>query len=219
MPQLNQKPNYDLNSYEALELLYGKLSAVVAAKELDYLDKNSQKFIAASPFLVLATTNNKGELDCSPRGDKAGFVAILDERTLLLPDRKGNNRTDSLKNVIENPRVGLLFFVPNVNETFRVNGTAKLSIAPELLEHCAVEGKLPKSVMVISVEEAYIHCSRALNRSELWNPEKEAYVATAKEVPTLGTFLKDLTKGMDEVEVDAKAYDTYVTEELSKDLF
>ena len=206
---------YDLTSHNDLKELYGEASPEASAKELNYLDENSQKFIAASPFIVLATTNNKGYMDCSPKGDKIGFVTILDERTLLLPDRKGNNRPDSLKYIIDNPRVGLLFFVPNVNETFRVNGKAKLSTDPELMEHCAVNGKLSKSVMVISIEEAYIHCSRALNRSELWNPDSTAFLENAKEVPTMGTFVKTLTQG----KIDAETYDKFVVEELSKDLF
>lgn len=208
-------PEYDLTSHDDLKELYGTASPEATAKELDYLDENSQRFIAASPFIVLATTNDKGYMDCSPKGDKIGFVTILDDKTLLLPDRKGNNRTDSLKNVIDNPRVGLLFFVPNVNETFRVNGQAKLSTDPELMERCTVDGKLPKSVMVISIEEAYIHCSRALNRSELWNPDTTEFLANAKEVPTMGTFVKTLTKG----KIDAETYDKFVVEELSKDLF
>lgn len=206
---------HTITTHEKLLELYGTASSRAVVKELDYLDENSQKFIAASPFLVLATTNAKGYMDCSPRGDKQGFVRVLDKQTLLLPDRKGNNRTDSLKNIIDNPRVGLLFFVPNVNETFRVNGIVEISIDPKLLERCAVDGKLPRSVMVIKVEEAYIHCSRALNRSELWQPNREDYVLSAQEVPSLGTFLADITKG----DVDGKAYDKYVVEELSKDLF
>jgi len=206
---------YDITSHDDLKELYGAASPEATAKELDYLDENSQKFIAASPFIVLATTNDKGYMDCSPKGDKIGFVTILDERTLLLPDRKGNNRTDSLKNVIDNPRVGLLFFVPNVNETFRVNGKAKLSTDPELMGRCAVDGKLPKSVMVITIEEAYIHCSRALNRSELWSPDTTEFLTNAKKVPTMGTFVKTLTKG----KIDAETYDKFVVEELSKDLF
>ncbi len=206
---------YTVTSHDDLKELYGEASPEAIAKDLDYLDENSQKFIAASPFIVLATTNDKGYMDCSPKGDKIGFVKILDKRTLLLPDRKGNNRTDSLKNVIDNPRVGILFFVPNVNETFRVNGQATISTEPELMEQCAVDGKLPKSVMVISIEEAYIHCSRALNRSELWNPDTTEFLANAKEVPTMGTFVKALTKG----KMDAEAYDKFVVEELSKDLF
>ncbi len=208
-------PEYIVKSHNDLKELYGEASPEAIAKDLDYLDENSQKFIAASPFIVLATTNDKGYMDCSPKGDKIGFVKILDERTLLLPDRKGNNRTDSLKNVIDNPRVGILFFVPNVNETFRVNGKATISTEPELMEHCVVDGKLPKSVMVISIEEAYIHCSRALNRSELWNPDTTEFLANAKEVPTMGTFVKALTQG----KMDAEAYDKFVVEELSKDLF
>jgi len=206
---------HQVTSHKDLEKLYGAASPEAMAKERDYLDEHSQKFIAASPFIVLATTNDKGYMDCSPKGDKIGFVKILDERTLLLPDRKGNNRTDSLKNVVDNPRVGLLFFVPNVNETFRVNGLASISTEPELMEHCAVDGKLPKSVMVISIEEAYIHCSRALNRSELWSPDTTELLANAKNVPSMGTFVKALTKG----EIDAETYDKFVDEELSKDLF
>jgi PPOX class probable FMN-dependent enzyme len=178
-----------ITSLEQLDAIYGKPGQPSLVKEVDYITPHYRAFIEASPFCALATSGPEG-LDCSPRGDKPGFLRVADERTLVLPDRRGNNRTDSLKNIIRNPHIALLFLIPGCNETLRVNGRAHLSIAPELLGSFAVEEKAPRSVMVIEVDTVYFQCARALLRSELWNPEKHI---DRKSLPTAGEILAALS--------------------------
>jgi PPOX class probable FMN-dependent enzyme len=176
-------------SIEQLDAIYGKPGQPSLVKEVDYITPHYRAFIEASPFCALATCGPEG-LDCSPRGDKPGFVRVANERTLHLPDRRGNNRTDSLKNIIREPHVALLFLIPGCNETLRVNGRAHLSIDPALLDSFAVEEKAPRSVMVIEVDTVYFQCARALLRSELWNPQKHI---DRKSLPTAGEILAALS--------------------------
>jgi len=178
-----------IQSTEELEALYGMPGDASLIKEIDRIIPEYAAFIEASPFVALATSGPEG-LDCSPRGDQPGFVRIRDERTLLLPDRRGNNRTDSLKNVIRDPRVGLLFLVPGSGTTLRVNGRAALSIDQELRASFAVEGKLPRTVMVITVETVFFQCARAIHRAELWNPERHV---DPKSLPSPGAVLAALS--------------------------
>jgi uncharacterized protein len=178
-----------IRTTEELEALYGIPGEASLIKEIDHLIPEYAAFIEASPFVALATSGPEG-LDCSPRGDRPGFVRIKDERTLLLPDRRGNNRTDSLKNVIRDPRVGLLFLVPGSGTTLRVNGRAALSIDQELCGSFAVDGKLPRTVMVITVETVFFQCARAIHRAELWNPEKHA---DPQSLPSPGAVLAALS--------------------------
>ncbi|MEY4006834.1 MAG: hypothetical protein RLZZ221_2930 [Verrucomicrobiota bacterium] len=147
--------------------------------------------IAASPFMVLATAGPEG-LDTSPRGDPAGFVQVVDDRTLLIPDRRGNNRADSLRNIIRDPRVALLFMIPGVGETLRVNGTAVISTDPALINRFEHRGTFPRSVIVVTAERVYFQCSKALVRSELWNAEKQV---PRSSLPSTGTILADITGG------------------------
>ena len=170
---------------EQLEALYGQPSEASLVKEVPVLTPEYRALIEASPFVALATSGPEG-LDCSPRGDRAGFVRVHDERTLMMPDRRGNNRTDSLKNIVRDPRVALLFLIPGSGTTFRVNGRAHLSTDAALLESFAVEEKAPRSVIVIEVETAYFQCARAIARSDLWNPEKHV---DPKAIPTPGQIL------------------------------
>jgi hypothetical protein len=188
-----------ITSVAALEALYDKPSERALLKQLDRLDRPCRDFIAASPFLLLATSGSKGG-DCSPRGDQPGFVAIEDDRTLLLPDRRGNNRIDSLRNIVENPMVALLFLIPGVEQTLRINGRAHLTVDPALLARFAVNGKAPRSVVRVAVDEAFVQCPRALLRAELWNPAK---FAEDGKVPSMGTLLASATKGR----IDAAQYD------------
>jgi uncharacterized protein len=174
-----------INSVEELEALYGTPGETSLVKELDRVIPEYAAFIEASPFVALATSGPEG-LDCSPRGDLAGFVRLKDERTLLMPDRHGNNRADSLKNIVRDGRVGLLFLVPGSGTTLRVNGRAELSIDPELRASFTVEGKAPRSVIVIAVEAVYFQCARAIVRSDLWNPAKQVDPRT---LPTPGAIL------------------------------
>ena len=171
-----------------LEALYPKAPAPAAiAKEVNHLTPGYRALVAASPFCVLATVGPEG-LDCSPRGDAPGFVHVHDARTLLLPDRRGNNRLDSLRNVVRDPRVALLFFIPGVTETLRVNGTAVVSADPALCERFAVEGAAPRTVLVVSVERAYFQCARALLRAHLWDASRHV---PRESLPSTGALLTE----------------------------
>jgi len=178
-----------ITSVAELEALYGIPSEASTVKEVDRLTPHYRAYIEASPFMALATSGPEG-LDCSPRGDKPGFVRIHDDKTLMLPDRRGNNRVDSLRNIVRNPRVGLLFLIPGVGNTLRVNGHAHLSADPDLLESFAVEDKAPRSVTVITVDTVYFQCARALVRSELWNPERHV---DPRSLPSAGEILAALS--------------------------
>lgn len=188
-----------IRSEQELLALYGKPSEAATVKVVDRLVPAYRAFVEASPFMVLSTVGPEG-VDGSPRGDKPGFVRVQDERTLLVPDRRGNNRVDSLRNVVRDPRVALLFLVPGAGNTLRVNGRAVLSIEPALLASFAVEEKAPRSVMVVTIEEAYFQCSRALMRSDLWNPAR--HVAEGV-LPTPGQILAEIT----DRRVGGEAYD------------
>jgi uncharacterized protein len=172
----------------------------VLKKEIDHVDGVGRAFIAASPFLILASGSSKG-LDCSPKGDKPGFVQVEDDgRTLLIPDRRGNHRIDSLKNLVADPRVALIFLIPGANETYRVNGRARVSIDPALKRRFAVDGKEPATVIVVSVEQAFQHCPKALVRSDLW---RAGSAGRPKGAPTLGDFAAARTPGTDGATFDA----------------
>jgi PPOX class probable FMN-dependent enzyme len=178
-----------ITSVAELEAIYGIPNEASTVKEVDWLTPHYRAYIEASPFMALATSGPEG-LDCSPRGDKPGFVRIHDDKTLMLPDRRGNNRVDSLRNIVRNPQVGLLFLIPGVGNTLRVNGRAHLSVDPDLLESFAVEDKAPRSVTVITVDTVYFQCARALVRSELWNPERHV---DPRSLPSAGEILAALS--------------------------
>ena len=182
MKTTDRNDAYTVRSLEQLAEIYAKPLPHVATKETDHITEVGRAFIAASPFLVLATSNGTS-IDCSPKGDAPGFVQLLDDRTLLIPDRPGNNRIDGMKNLLVNPKVGIIFITPGSNETYRVTGTAKISIDPELLKRFEVDGKLPRVVTVVAVEEAFNHCPKAFVRAKLWD-------ATARPsgAPTHGDF-------------------------------
>jgi PPOX class probable FMN-dependent enzyme len=188
-----------LTSVAELEALYGLPAETARVKVTDRVTPHYRAFIEASPFVALATSGPEG-LDCSPRGDRPGFVRVHDERTLMIPDRKGNNRTDSLRNIIRDPRCGLLFLVPGSGTTLRVNGRAGVDTDEALCAAFSVEGRTPRSVIVLSVEAVYFQCSRAVLRSELWNPERHVDPAT---LPTPGSILAALSDG----EVGGDDYD------------
>ena len=196
---------------EELNALYGEASEASLVKEVDRITPDYRRFIEASPFVSLATSGPEG-LDCSPRGDKPGFVRIADEKTLLMPDRRGNNRVDSLANIVRDPRVALLFLIPGSGTTLRVNGTAHLSTDPDLLESFAVEEKAPRSVIVMKVERVYFQCARAIVRAELWNPERHV---DPKSLPTPGRILANLS---DET-VGGDAYDRDWPERARKSMW
>lgn len=179
-----------ITSIDQLEGLYGQPVAPAIVKEIDHIASCYRAFIAVSPFVILSTAGPEG-LDCSPRGDRPGFVRIANDRTLHMPDRRGNNRVDSLRNIVRDDRVALLFLIPGSGTTLRVNGQARLSIDPELIESFAVDGKAPRSVIEINVARVYFQCARAIMRAELWNPD--AHVASAT-LPTPGQILAMLSE-------------------------
>ncbi len=178
-----------LSTLEELEAIYGQPVEASITKEVDYLTPEYRALIEASPFAVLATSGPEG-LDCSPRGDQPGFVRIVSDRLLMMPDRRGNNRTDSLRNIIRDPRVALLFMIPGSGTTLRLNGHAHLDIDPRLLESFAVDGKAPRSVIVIELDRVYFQCARAIVRADLWNPEKHVPAAC---LPSPGQILANLS--------------------------
>jgi PPOX class probable FMN-dependent enzyme len=177
-------------SVAELEALYGVPGETSTAKVADHITPAYRAFIDASPFVALATSGPEG-LDCSPRGDKPGFVRVRDARTLLMPDRRGNNRVDSLRNIVRDPRVGLLFMIPGHGNTIRVNGRAHLDTDPALLEAFLMEGKAPRSVIVIAVDDVYFQCARAIIRAELWDARSHVDPAS---LPTAGQILASMTE-------------------------
>ncbi|WP_017775341.1 pyridoxamine 5'-phosphate oxidase family protein [Paraburkholderia kururiensis] len=199
-----------LTTLEELEALYGQPHERSVRKEIGYVNESYRQFIERSPFVVLATAGPEG-LDCSPRGDAPGFVRIVDERTLAMPDRIGNNRVDSLRNILAQPHVGLLFIVPGVGETLRVNGRARISADEALLESFAVEGKRPRTVVMIDVDAVYFHCSKALVRSKLWDPAQHVERSL---LPSAGEMIKSIRD-----DFDAVAYDRELPERLKTGLY
>jgi uncharacterized protein len=184
--------DHTITTTEELERLYFDAPYGPALiKEANYITPQYRKLIEAAPFVVLATSGPEG-LDCSPRGDPPGFVRVLDEHTLVIPDRRGNNRIDSLRNLVRDPRVALLFLIPGVGETMRVTGRARISTDPKLTESFVINGKAPKCVLVVTVETAYFQCTKAIIRSKLWDPKS---VVDRKTQPTPGAILAELTDG------------------------
>ena len=178
-------------SAEQLESIYGEPFGPAVVKEIDHVNADYRAFIEAAPFCAVATCG-PGGLDCTPRGDPPGFVRVQDEKTLLIPDRRGNNRIDSLRNLIADPRISLLFLIPGCGETIRVNGRAAISINPALCESFAFAGKLPRSVIVVTVDRVYFQCAKAIVRSKLWDPATQI---DRKNLPTAGTILAGISKG------------------------
>ena len=193
---------------QQLREIYGEPGERAVKKQLARLDRHCRNFIALSPFLVIASSDPSGRCDASPKGDAPGFVRIVDDTTLLIPDRLGNNRIDTLGNLLARPGVGLIFFVPGINETLRVNGQAKVTTDPELLEPLSVNGKAPRSGILVAAEEIYFHCGKALIRSDLWNPEK--HVARAAW-PSLGRIIAEQIGGMDPDEAESQTAESYRT--------
>ncbi len=188
--------------------LLGEPTDLVRAKIADRLDDLTRQFVDRAPFVMLATSSPGGTCDVSPRGDPAGFVRVLDERTLLLPERPGNRLADSLRNILQNPHVGLLFVVPGIGDTLRVNGRARIVADEKLLEQCAVEGKAPKLGLLVEIEEVFTHCSKAFLRAQLWDPTR---FVDRSELPSSG----EIHRGRDP-SFDAEAYDAERAERYSR---
>jgi PPOX class probable FMN-dependent enzyme len=191
-------PDHIIRDIASLRALYGFPQGAAVTKQVTYLHPGYQALIKASPFCVLASVGETVEI--TPRGDAPGFVEVQDEHTLLLPDRRGNNRVDNLQNIVTDPRVTLLFLIPGVGETLRVVGTAQISVDPALLARFVVNNQLPKSVLVIKVQYCFFQCAKALMRSKLWDP---AIQIERSALPSNGTILADITKGaIDAAEAD-----------------
>jgi uncharacterized protein len=178
-----------VSTIDQLESIYGETGLSSTAKIADHVTPHYRVMIEKSPFAALATCGPEG-LDCSPRGDLAGFVRIHDQKTLMMPDRRGNNRIDSLRNIVRDPRIGLLFLIPGSGSTLRVNGRGQISVDRDLLESFKMEGKAPRSVIVLTVDEIYFQCARAIVRSDLWNPAKRI---DPRELPTPGQILAEMS--------------------------
>lgn len=187
----NADGHHLVTSIEALEAIYGAPSGAAVVKEIDHINAHYRALIEAAPFCAMATSGSGG-LDCTPRGDPPGFARVNDEKTLLIPDRRGNNRIDSLRNLIADPRISLLFLIPGCSETIRVNGRAVISIAPELCKSFIFAGKVPRSVIVVTVDSVYYQCAKAIVRSRLWDPAAQIDRST---LPTAGTILAGISDG------------------------
>jgi PPOX class probable FMN-dependent enzyme len=200
-----------VTSMEQLQSLYGEKSKGAVLKEIDRLNQGYRKLIEAAPFVVVATAGPEG-LDCSPKGDAPGFVRILDDCTLAVPDRPGNNRIDGFTNILRDPRVALLFLIPGHSETLRVNGRASISVDPGLMQGFSVNGKLPRCVLVVHIERVYFHCAKAIVRSRLWD---EAAKIDRASLPSAGTLVAELTNG----ELGGEAYDRDAPERIKATLY
>jgi hypothetical protein len=202
-PDTSSKQTNDnlITTIDALEAIYGESPDGALKKEIDHISDLYREFIEAAPFVVVATVGPEGEgLDCSPRGDPAGFVRVVDPHTVMIPDRLGNNRIDTLRNVVRDPRISLLFLIPGIGETIRINGTAQISTDPELCASFAMQGKDPASVLIVTVDSIYYQCPKALVRSKLWDPKS---LVPRDQLPTTGKILEAITKG----DIDGGDYD------------
>jgi PPOX class probable FMN-dependent enzyme len=194
-----------------LEKLYGEVAQPALAKEIDHISDDYRQFIDKSPFVVVATVGPEG-LDCSPRGDPAGFCRVADPKTVLIPDRRGNNRVDSLRNVVRDPRISLLFIIPGVGNTLRINGRAEIRDDADLLAQFAMGDKLPRTVLKVTADRVYFQCPKAFVRSKLWDPSAQI---SRSELPSTGDMLARLTKGG----IDGAAYDASYPQRLKETMY
>lgn len=200
----------ELTTISALEAHYGAANPTSLTKEIDHINPDYRAFIEVAPFLIIASVGPEG-LDCSPRGDPAGFVKVIDPKTLDLPDRRGNNRIDTLRNIVCDPRVSLIFLIPGIGETIRVNGTARILADPSLCETYAEQGKPAKAVVRVTVERVYFQCQKALIRSRLWKPEAQV---ERTSLPTAGTIIRNLDQSF-----DGEKYDRDYPERMKQTMY
>jgi PPOX class probable FMN-dependent enzyme len=193
-----------------LEAIYGQPAGAAVIKEIDHISDHYRRFIETSPFVILATSGPEG-LDCTPRGDPAGFARVVDRRTVLLPDRRGNNRIDTLRNIVRDPRIALLFLIPGIGRTLRINGRAAISVNQDLCESFTMEGKVPRSVIVVTAESVYTQCPKALVRSRLW--DASLHLAES-DLPSSGTIMKTLLQGF-----DGDSYDREYPQRLKETIY
>ncbi len=199
-----------------LRALFGHAEGLALRKAIPKLDRHARDFIARSPFLCIATANAAGRADVLPRGDPAGFVQVLDDHHLAIPDRPGNNRLDTMVNILENPNVGLIFMIPGFEDTLRVNGRAEITTDPEILARATVDGKAPKVALRVRVDEAFLHCAKAFKRSRLWQPEARV---DRKVMPTLARMILEQTADSAPKEEEVVACDLDIEESYRKELY
>ena len=201
---------HQITTQDQLSAIYGEPAQASLIKELDYISDHYRAFIEKAPFALIASVGEEG-LDCSPRGDPPGFVKIVDKRTVQIPDRRGNNRIDTLRNLVRDPRISLLFLIPGIGETLRINGTATITVDPALLAQFEMHGKSPRSVIEVTVERIYFQCQKALVRSRLW--QADAQIART-DLPSTGTILQAVEKSF-----DGKTYDENYPERLKQTIY
>jgi PPOX class probable FMN-dependent enzyme len=204
-----------IESEEKLRAKFGEVHPLAITKSRPAIDKYSRQFIAMSPFLVISTADEDGKADLSPRGDPPGFVHVVDDNTILIPDRPGNNRLDTMSNIVGNPNVGCLFFIPGFEDTLRLNGKAAITEDAELLKHCVVNGKAPKVGILITVEEVFMHCAKALKRSKLWTGE---YTQDRSQMPSIARIILEQTEASVD-EGEARSVDESVEADYKTGLY
>ena len=204
-----------ITSIEQLEALYGEKNPNSIAKEIDYINDNYRKLIEAAPFVAIATGGPDG-LDCSPKGDAPGFVRVLDERTLAIPDRPGNNRLDTQTNILANPSVGLLFMIPGFDDTLRINGTAQITRDPALLALMVVNDRLPRVAIAVTVTEVFLHCAKAFRRAGLWDPSQRQ---DRRAMPSLVQIILDQTTGAPDDPADLQKLDADLEADYQKSMY
>lgn len=216
MKAFELNPDFVISDEQSLRSLFQAVHPLAALKSQTSLDQHAQAFIARSPFLCIGTQNRDGRADVSPRGDPPGFVRILDQRTLAIPDRPGNNRLDTQVNILANPTVGLLFIIPGFDDTLRVNGQATLVNDPAVLEGMSIKDRAPKLAIVVRVDEVFLHCAKAFRRSQLWNPD---HFQDRKAMPSLSKIILDQTTGAPKDEGEMRRIDEDLEVEYSKTLY
>jgi uncharacterized protein len=216
MTEFKVDPGFVIADEQSLRGLFHPTHPLAAQKCLAALDKHAQEFIRRSPFICVGTQGPDGKADVSPRGDPVGFVKILDDRTLAIPDRPGNNRLDTLVNILANPSVGLLFIIPGFDDTLRVNGQASLVTDPAILETMSVEGRIPKLAILLRVREVFMHCAKAFRRSHLWDPD---HFQDRSEMPSLSKIVLDQTTGAPTDAGEMRKLDEELEEDYKKSMY
>lgn len=209
-------PQHVIADEAALRSLFGTLSDLARQKSRRALDRHSEAFIRRAPFLCIGTQDGAGRADMSPRGDPPGFVRILDPTTIAIPDRPGNNRLDTLANIVANPNVGLIFIIPGFEDTLRINGKGRLVTAPDLLAEMAVDGRVPRLAILVEIEEVFLHCAKAFRRSKLWDPTQ---FQDRSEMPSLARMILDQTTGAPEDPVEMRRIDDGLEEDYRKSMY
>ena len=216
MTEYQIHPDFVITDEASLRSLFHPVHELALTKSQRSLDKHAQDFIRRSPFLCIGTQNTDGKADVSPRGDPVGFVRILDAHTLAIPDRPGNNRLDTLVNIVANPSVGLLFIIPGFDDTLRVNGQASLVTDPEILKSMGVNDRLPKLAIVVKVSEVFLHCAKAFRRSHLWDPD---HFQDRKEMPSLIKIILDQTSGAPSDDAEMRKMDDDLEADYKRTLY